>query len=636
MRRRVSKYTSALITLAVATTWAAGTVTGSAAEPADNVFIRQAGNGSGVSEPVIEDFSLGTVLFSNVRFQVCDPPYCVQRPIAKYVAWGAIETTDATGAEVTQLAMATGGDDGLRWSSPSAATLKDSDNNVGPFLLNGNGQFFDVVFTGAQQTPFEIFYRTGTDEELSDISSIHRATSVDGVAWTDDKSITQTTTNLIEPGTFKAQSYGPTDVIFQPSGSSSCTTASPYSPWSCKYVMLYDATGPTDDHPEWAQSVGIAGSDNGTAFRGMDSYILTAGAAGSWDEQAATLAHARVLGAGKVELYYSGGMRPASTCMHGDSVNGRAGCFSIGTAYGDGLVFTKNASNPVTPSALLDAFSKNAPTTIWNPQVVDAGTNPSKVYFTRITDKLDTDVFLAYTAPAPAQSPEIALSSPSGAYARNESIPVVAFLSDTLGSTAAKIGLDMSTLAITLDGQTLGGYIAESSIVTAYDRPAERITIAADQIRVGTGIHTLKVRVSDRDGNTTTLTRQFEIDETAPVTQMTGKPDPASPQFGFPDSIGTFSGTTVEGADTTGTSLIRLRAIVVDPLGQVKTYETPRATGFPVDKASAKTWNWTFVAPTLDPFFVVPGNYTVSVVGIDAAGNVEPVSPANTATVLVL
>ena len=69
---------------------------------------------------------------------------------------------------------------------------------------------------------------------------------------------------------------------------------------------------------------------------------------------------------------------------------------------------------------------------------------------------------------------------------------------------------------------------------------------------------------------------------------------------------------------------------------QVKSWESNAPWGFNVNPVSATTWNWNWVAPTGDPHFLLPGEYTITLSGVDLGGAAEGGSAANTVRILVL
>lgn len=627
MRGIASKRAAVAVALATLSAIAGGMPGARANHGSDAAgWIEQAGNGNGGSTPLLSNFSLGTVLFHPMRFPVraCETNVasCTQRPgFAKFAAWGTITTEDDT-----VLAYVKGGDDGLSWQAPSPAQLRDSATGEDvPFVMNGDNGHFDVVYTGEDTGGFRIYYltpkpegETGTVEAYT-INRFHTAQSHDGINWFNDRELTQGGAGS-EVVLGSRASYGPTDVIFQAAPTGACTTA---TPWSCKYVMIYDRVDVN------AEQLGIAGSADGTLFNGSPTPLLTVGAPGEWDDDAATEGHVRKVGS-SYQLTYAGGPAPDTACNGGNQ-----GCWSIGVATsGDGLTFTKAANNPATPHALLEGFRTDGPVTVRNPQAVaDAsGSGHAKIYFTVVGNTGTRDTYLASTAPAPAcgttsgpctYPPAVRLGSPVGG-ASTRNVPLSLYLSDSLGTA---VGIDVPSITVTLDGAALPSYTIDRSLVTATTTPAYKV---ASSLSLAEGAHTIAVAVKDLDGNLTTKTFSFFVDTTAPQTILSGRP--ASPQIGFPDSIGTYSGVSTDA----GFGLAKVRAVFTDPLGRKTTFDSTQKDRWILTKTSANEWAWRFVAPSMDPFFVVPGNYTVSILGVDAAGANEAPNSANTMQVQVV
>ena len=94
--------------------------------------------------------------------------------------------------------------------------------------------------------------------QLYSINSIRYAESSDGITWTNDQAVTQNASKPIITGTsgdWNRGSYGPSDVILNPSASNSGS-----NPWNYSYVMYYDATTGGN------QDIGLAYSSNGLSW----------------------------------------------------------------------------------------------------------------------------------------------------------------------------------------------------------------------------------------------------------------------------------------------------------------------------------------------------------------------------------
>lgn len=662
----------------------------------ESTWIAQAGNGVGESLPVIPNFNVQAVLFDARRFpENLNPGGCSLGPrpgFTKYVAFGTVRRTLPNGTvdPIVAHLSTSFSENGLHWSPPQPAMIREPETGQSAPFLIADPDYFDVVFRPAvcgvnTTSEFRIFYRQlGSDPGQP--TSFHTAITEDGVHWADDRAIVSfggaNTTTLVSgnAGDFNAFSAGPTKVVYQPSapnpGGSACADTDPdgpgpeeSTPWNCAWVMLYhttDGTGPATGR----QYVAIAGAGGMPAaqqqpcappantslcpvFRARPAPILSPGSPGEWDSLAATNARLRVRpdpadpSNRRFEMYYAGASDSAGC------VGGTAPCFSIGTAHSsDGLTFTKSSINPATPRTLFDHFTNRPPSSLFHPLIVDdAGQNGdshSRIYLTRI-DNGDAgslprrDVFLAYTEPPPTQSPRLAIGSPVGPFRSEPDTPIELYLTDTLGSVPSKIGIDLSSLEMTIDGHPVGGYSFEMpSLVTALQHHAIKVTAPAGALMLEDGTHTFEIRVRDRDGNETTATEVFVVDTTPPSTTITKEPSgervtkcqlgPTIVGCQF-DSIGTFEGETVDGTPTGATGLARIQVTATNPLGEQRTYVLNERL---FDKVSPTLWRWRWIAPSADTHFLLPGPYTLTFTGSDIASGVENSSEANTTTVFVL
>lgn len=610
-------------------------------------WIEQGGNGAGASTPMKDNFVAQTVLFDQNRFAL--PATGTPRPGAtRYMAWG----TFINDLGDRQLGNARS-DNGYGFDDPRPAYIRQPDGSVVPFLLNGD--FADVVFVGSSSDRlFAIYWFAGPVYHDAiggvtpwDITAIHRAISADGVLFEAETPMQQSAVGSVTAGpntaSWKAGTIGPGDVIYQPSASNASACASS-NPWNCRYVMTYGATGDPAISPVVA--TGLAGSPDGLTWTGMANPILCtstpmpgtvcgADQTASWDTNTASLGRIRKITPSRWEMYYVGGSFDLNEC-------GAFGpCWRIGVATStDGLVWRKaNVAEPAIRPELMQAFSPGSRVNMLYPNVVDdqtvSGSKHARIYFSRLaydgaypSPTLTRDVFIAATTPAPGSAPTIRIGQPDNGWRPRAETPIDIFVNDSIGSPA---GIDLSSAVLTLDGTPLDGWTWERSIVTATREPGYRITSRGELHRLADGPHTFAISVADVEGNRTSTSTRFIIDTTAPLTTLSGPP-PSTPQIGFPDSIGTFRGRTVEAA----THLTRVRATVTNPLGQQKYFDSTSPYGWIISKTSPADWSWTWIAPSMDPFFAIPGSYTVTISGQDIAGNLERASASNTVTVLAL
>jgi hypothetical protein len=593
----------------------------------DPNWIVQSGNGRGASRPVIAGFNMSTVIFDGLRFAA---PNKAPRPgYGKFLAWGTVRNADGS----IQLAMASGGDDGLAWTT-SPATITDPIGNDLPFLV-GNGASLDVVFNSggsfapaqAPQVQFAMWYRLGNADSHT-FSSFRQALSADGVHWTDNCENTTAACPLTQSNpdrpvvtatgpAFKRGSFGPTDVIFNPTGSTSAACVAQSGPWSCQFVMLLDNT---DDSLHY---VGIAGSGDGKDWAGMPAPLLRPSPSG-WDSTSVTAAHARYDG-NRYILYYSGGSGPANAC------GSRPGpCLSIGTSTSqDGMSFP-NAAQLATPPSLFDAVAPGAPSSLANAQTVELhGLAHALIYLTRQTSDGGADTFIASTTSTPTESPVVTIVSPSSLQTTSAT-SIDIYASDAFG---AHVGVAASSVSVAVDGLALGDVSSQTSLIGAYRVPSIALRRPANNLVLADGRHVLTFSVRDLDDNITTVTREFLVDTSAPATTLSTSP--SEPRMGYPNSVGSFAGVTDGSVPSSGAPLARLVANVTDPLGQKTTYSNTLHS-WNIHRVTDQKWQWTWIAPASDSAFVIPGTYTFSFLGWDAAGNVEKPNAHNTASILIV
>lgn len=599
-------------------------------------WLEQAGNGAGGNAPAISNFNVGTVLHSGNRF----PVGAVQRPDwPKWLSWGTVPAVDLNGSAAFQLAMSRGGDEALNWSAPTKAFLRDQNGNDVPFILSKHGGF-DIVNQTFVHYPFIIVYRVPTIDAYSratsvpvgnTVDAVHVAVSEDGVHWFADRAIEEVLASPVIEGSaatsFKRGIDAPSDLIVNPTGSTTCTsgTIAANFPWNCRFVMVYTALGVGGAPSIALAGAGSIGNDGLMTFRGVASSALTLG--GAWDSTAIGHAHIRTLANGTYEMTYSGA-QGAPTCASGTMY-----CYALGQATsGNGLSFTRvNASRPMTPTSLLDQFGADQPSTLINGQIVGpTAAGHVRGFYSRITSAADT--FQGFTSPAIGTAPRLRIGMPDNGVRTTAHTPIELYLGDDLGTN---VGIDALSLDVRIDGipvADLGASIALTpTLVGTYFVPGIRVSSTGAPITLPDGPHSFSATVRDLDGEPGQISTQFIVDTRPPVTSISSFP--ASPAIGPPvGSIGTFSASTTD----VGSSIQRVRALVVNPLAQYKVYDSLSDKGFTVTKVDAQNWTWSWFPPALDTHLMIPGEYQITLHGVDAGGATETPSAGNTVRILVI
>jgi hypothetical protein len=657
LRARTIRSRVALLLAIVSATAFGATSVGvrAAVVPADDPsYIMQLGDGYGASRPIdgLAQQGLAQVLFDARRFAYTLNGTTYQRSgFTKFVGWGFVPASNPNGSfPSSQLAMFNGADDGLHWDAPRPATIRDTQTQQDvPFTFDPNSAFAiyydptNVSTVSTSQAPFVIYYVVGAAPVFG-IGSIHRAQSLDGVQWINDAAITQTGTSVIgAPNTFSSSSYGPSQVVFQPNASGTCGAG---SPWNCKYVMIYDATGPTDATPaSYKGRAALAFSSNGTTFTGLSAALIDGGAPGTWDAGTASFAHV-VRQNDKFVLYYLGGTDgPQNTCRNQGSA-----CFSAGsTTSNDGTHFDLTRQM-ISPAWLFGPFTGHGPDTLWNfvpVQVTDVKPHV-QFYSNVITNKDETSEWLATSTSTPAQGPTMVMTDPAQHITQSEP-GVEVFITDTLGPDPSKIGVDWSSIKMVLDpaandhaippvtGTNINFDLPFPSVVGSLGQPARELFIAhlkKNGEPLIDGEHTLIVYARDLGGCVdaaghavgcaTQIAEVFTISTKAPQTVLHSTP--SSPALGFPSSIGQVTGDT-----TSAQPLQRVDVTITNPLGITQTNSTSDPTGMPARAIDPKHWQWAWIAHSPDPFYAIPGTYKITFSGVDQFGKSEPMIPCTTA-----
>lgn len=250
---------------------------------------------------------------------------------------------------------------GESWSAPTTNGGLGGDSHHVQVLYDQN--CFGAANCSTSSVKYKIWY--WDIEMLYDIAAIAYAESADGVTWSNDQAVTQDSTKKLVTGVWpdwNYGSYGPVDVIYQPSAANTGD-----NPWNYSYVMFYDGTNGT------SEETGLAYSANGrhwTAFLG--NPVLRKNPLGrTWDSDDAV--YGTVLrDVNGFHFWYSGG-----SCVIDSSLcpahEGIGYAFSL-----DGLTWTK-APRPIFHITDVGAYYRSERT--YTPAVVDAGGGRLRMYY---------------------------------------------------------------------------------------------------------------------------------------------------------------------------------------------------------------------------------------------------------------
>jgi len=179
---------------------------------------------------------------------------------------------------------------------------------------------------------YRIWYWTSLGYGITDMRT---ATSADGINWAGDQALTQVANSVVynTTGAWNRGSYGPADVIYNPSGSVDITEPTDEaSVWANKYVMYYDGTTGGDE------ALGLAVSNDGVNWQGYNGGVAPVFAGtdnpGDWDIGYVSRATVIKENADLYHMWYSAGV---------DRMN-----YGIGYASSvDGINWTRDLSNPI-------------------------------------------------------------------------------------------------------------------------------------------------------------------------------------------------------------------------------------------------------------------------------------------------
>jgi hypothetical protein len=215
-------------------------------------------------------------------------------------------------------------DNGINWIEQDGE-LGVLTNAHHPVVLYDAGGFGEGIY-------YKIWYWNSASEYTD---PIRYAESNDGINWFNDQAISQDPSRLLVTGwvlpPWFYSSYGPSDVLYNPSGHASINHI---DPMGNKYVMYYDACSQGSAPDGTVECTGLAYSADGKNWARYGSEpVLKASGGAAWDSGYAYAWSVLKIG-GLYQMWYSGGQV--------DSNDG------IGYAEStDGIVWTKYASNPL-------------------------------------------------------------------------------------------------------------------------------------------------------------------------------------------------------------------------------------------------------------------------------------------------
>ncbi len=179
-------------------------------------------------------------------------------------------------------------------------------------------------------------------EQLYSIAALRTAKSTEGIEWSSDKPIAQSSSQPLITGIspdFNRGSYGPVAVFYNPHPTAFVSGASSQNPRDYRMALFYDCT------TGGQQIVSLAVSNDGVNFcqwhllhgESTAQPVISLGSAADWDSSYVT--HGAIFPSseepGKWYFYYSGGRNAAHE--------------GIGMAYSTdhGVTWTKYESNPI-------------------------------------------------------------------------------------------------------------------------------------------------------------------------------------------------------------------------------------------------------------------------------------------------
>lgn len=630
-------------------------------------WIRQAGDATAASRPLIPGFQIADLLFSQSRFTVGDAP-----PINddRFIGYGTLRS-GTPAVPSYQLASVRGGYDGLRWEAPRPSTLRDQQGQDVPFLI-GDPLHLAVAFQDARDArpAYTIVYvRNGTGSVMS---RMRMAFSYDGGAWFDDAPVLNDTEGITGAG-FKADLLGPTDLFVNFNASNlACRNGATFDPWSCRYTLVYTADSNALPGAIGTTSIALAGANVeaplGTTFQGMTAPIFSgAGAPASWDDARIDLAKLRQAteqpSASRWELAYVGASSTSLSCENASSLCTSVGIATSATNVGSFAGPTTTSRAAVEPGLLQGFFGAENLTLGPLMMVNDGGPRVRALFGSRDGTGANNLTSVGSTwlgfgsavpcadpqrpppAPADPQSctgPFAEVSSPDNGTTNASDTDVDLFFNDEFGSTSSKIGLNAGSLDVRIDGRPitdLGGGSLEPTLVGAWHSPGLRLRFDGSQLRLPDGTHTMIASIKDLDGRAASISTIFVIDTAPPTTNIATAP-PSDPAFGPPLAAPMVRITGATEDLGTGISSIQAEVTNLTSLvGYKHVYDNrnPGSGFFAIVKdATNSRWTWEWAMPIDDPIMWLPGPYQVTIRGIDGTGNVEIASATNTTNFIIL
>jgi hypothetical protein len=212
--------------------------------------------------------------------------------------------------------------DGVNWVAQSSSDLNTLTTPNHPVVIYSASGFGGGIY-------YKIWYWNSASEYTDPIRC---AESSDGITWVNDQAITQDPSAKLVEGWVSPywfySSYGPSAVLYNPTGYSSINTI---DPMENKYVMYYDAASQGYAPDGTTEATALAVSVDGIYWSRIGTEpVLKASGGSSWDSGYAYAWSVLKIG-GIYYMYYSGGKAASNE--------------GIGYAEStDGITWTKQAS----------------------------------------------------------------------------------------------------------------------------------------------------------------------------------------------------------------------------------------------------------------------------------------------------